>query len=40
MDMYKLQKNLDEALENLDVFIKERDTLKDKYENVKDCIKN
>ena len=33
MDMDQLQENLEESLEQLDVIKKERDIMKDKYEN-------
>ena len=35
MDMEQLMKNLEEALEQIDLLAKERDKLKDKYEDSK-----
>ena len=35
MDMEKLKKNLEEALETIDLLIEERDNLKDRYEDAK-----
>lgn len=38
MEIDQLQKNLEEALEKIDILTIERDTLKDKYENAKHYI--
>ena len=35
MDMEQLKRNLEEALEKIDLLIEERDNLKDRYEHAK-----